>query len=50
MVNEKEGYTKAILITNQTHSRIKEFCDEYGFKMQGWIDHALREKLDNLNK
>ena len=37
---------KQITISEKTHSRVKEFCDEYGFKMQGWIDHVLREKLE----
>ena len=42
--------TATIIITKETHSRVKKYCDEYGFKMQGWIDHALREKLDKTNK
>ena len=48
MVTDRNNRT--ILITKETHSRVKDYCDEYGFKLQGWIDHVLREKLDKLNK
>ena len=42
--------TVTIAISKETHARIKEYCDEYGYKMQGWIDHVLRNKLDKLNE
>ena len=42
--------TVTIAITKETHSRIKEYCDEFGFKIQGWVDAVIREKLDKLNR
>ena len=46
----EERKSISISITKETHLRVKEYCDEYGYKLQGWIDYILREKLDKLNK
>jgi hypothetical protein len=40
----------SISIPKETHTRIKEHCDKYGFKIHGWVDNILRIKLDELNK
>ena len=41
---------KAIRISRATHTRLKQHCNEYSLKMQGWVDMVVREKLDKLNK
>jgi len=41
---------KAIYISEETHTRLKQHCDEYSFKIQGWVDNIIRQKLDELNK
>ena len=40
----------SISISKETHTRLKEYCDERAFKISNWADFAIREKLDNLNK
>ena len=41
---------KQIFISTETHKRLKKHCNKHSFKMQGWVDMAIREKLNNLDK
>ena len=41
--------TKTIFISRETHSRIKDYCKQSGFNIQGWTDRILREALNKLN-
>ena len=37
---------KQIAISEETHQRVKEYCDRNGYKIKSWIDNVLKKELD----
>jgi hypothetical protein len=40
---------KSIIISEATHSMIKDYCEKNSLKIHEWIDKLLRKNLEKLN-
>ena len=41
---------KTLLITEETHTLVKKYCDENNYKINKWVDNFLRKGINKLNK
>lgn len=41
--NKKPQYQKAFLVTEDTHSMVKQYCKENNIKINIWVDMILRD-------
>jgi len=39
---------KSIIISESTHTMLKQYCDKNFMKMSEWVDHLLLEHLTKL--
>jgi hypothetical protein len=47
---KKTQYQKAFLVTEDTHSMVKEFCKQNNMKINIWVDNMLKDIVKNSNR
>lgn len=47
---KKSQYQKAFLVTEDTHSIVKEYCKMNNIKINIWVDKALRNTLSSIQE
>jgi predicted HicB family RNase H-like nuclease len=41
---------KTVVIENETHKVLKEYCNDNSIKLNSWVDNLIKEKLRELNE
>ena len=41
---------KTIVISKNTHTKLKKYCDEECIKLNEWVDKLIQKELENVQK
>ena len=40
---------KSLIISEETHKQLKQYCDDNSIKMMKWVESVIIEKIKELN-
>ena len=41
---------KTVVIENETHGVLKDYCNDNSIKLNAWVDKLIKEKLEEINE
>jgi hypothetical protein len=41
---------KTLLISNNTHIKLKEYCNNNSIKLNNWVDSVILKKLEEMDE
>jgi predicted HicB family RNase H-like nuclease len=41
---------KTIVIENETHNQLKNYCKENSIKLNSWVNNLIKRELNRVNK
>lgn len=40
---------KTLIVSEETHSKIKKYCKDNSLKMMDWVDKCINEYVENID-